>query len=473
MTRSRAAGCLLILVLLALAGLTAAARGRATYAQDVDKSPTHTLLTTPDYDATADALVQTAIAATATHWTRTPTPNLDATVQARVDAAMTATFAALMPTETPLLISVPGNEPPLPSFVFLGDDVRYEPQSWNNQGPANLSMALSYFGWDGNQATAAAWLKPNPDDKNVSPWQMVRFVNEQTPYHALYRVGGSVDVLRRVLAAGFPVIIERGFQPAGEDWLGHYLLLLGYDDATGHFLAFDSYLGSNGGTGFSHPYAELDAWWRHFNRTFIVVYDDAREADLRAALGDYADPQYGYEMALETAREEATQDSSDGWAWFNMGTAYIALGDYESAAIAYDQAFALNLPWRMLWYQFGPYEAYFHTGRYADVIALAETTQSIVANIEESYYWEGMAYAALGETEPTIRNILIALDYNPNFFPAQDALERIQNGTFTTPVPLPTRTPTPGSGLEIATIEPVATFTPVSPPATPTVPGLP
>jgi hypothetical protein len=57
------------------------------------------------------------------------------------------------------------------------------------------------------------------------------------------------------------------------------------------------------------------------------------------------------------------------------------LQDYAGAAQAYDSAFALyaalpqdERPWRLLWYQDGPYAAYYHTGRYQDVINLAHST---------------------------------------------------------------------------------------------------
>ena len=76
----------------------------------------------------------------------------------------------------------------LPSSANL-DTFRYEPQGWNNCGPATLTMGLTHFGYQPNQNTAAAWLKPNVEDKNVSPWQMVEFVNTQAPgtTRAMYR----------------------------------------------------------------------------------------------------------------------------------------------------------------------------------------------------------------------------------------------------------------------------------------------
>src|SRR5690606_6544700 len=172
----------------------------------------------------------------------------------------------LGPTFTPL---VQPTAIPAPPSARLSN-IRYEEQGWNNCGPTTMTMALSYYGYGENQYTAASWMKPHTEDKNVSPWQMVRFVHENTGLKALYRYGGTIDLLKRLVAAGFPVVIEKGFQPAGEDWMGHYLLLMGYDDAQQRFLAYDSYLGHGNGSGLPHPYSVLDENWRHFNRVFIV-----------------------------------------------------------------------------------------------------------------------------------------------------------------------------------------------------------
>ncbi|MBN1203090.1 MAG: C39 family peptidase [Anaerolineae bacterium] len=338
-------------------------------------------------------------------------------------------YESANPADAPTWTAIPPTEAPLPAQQRLYN-IHYEQQGWNNCGPTTMTMALSYFGWSDNQYTAAKWMKPHTEDKNVSPWQMVRFVNENTGIKALYRIGGSTQLLKRLIAAGFPVVVEEGFQPAGEDWMGHYLLLIGYDDYGQYFLAFDSYLGSNQGEGKQHPYSVLDENWRHFNRVFMVPYDSSLEPALRTALGDYVDPDYAARTALETARAEASKDNEDKWAWFNMGSSYVALEEYDSAAIAFDRAFQLYLPWRMMWYQFGPYESYYEVGRYNDVLTLAEQNRNITPYVEETYYWQGMVYAAQGDTERALIKFNEALKYNRNFFPAQEAKAQVEAGTF-------------------------------------------
>lgn len=342
-----------------------------------------------------------------------------------------AEVALVMPTWTPDFVPT---EAPLPKSHMLNlEQIRYEQQGWNNCGPTTMTMALSYFGWGRDQYTAARWMKPHTEDKNVSPWQMVRFVNENTPstnVKALYRIGGTTTLLKRLLAANFPVVIEESIQPEGEGWMGHYVLLVGYDDYAQHFLTFDSYLGSNQQKGRPSPYSVFDEKWRHFNRVFMVVYSQDRELELRKVLGDYVDPNYGYQASLAMARQAAERDRNDKWAWFNMGSAYVALKQYDNAAIAFDQALRLNLPFRMLWYQFGPYEAFYQIGDYPNVHALANSTIATTRYVEESYYWKGMAYAAEGNTSAAIDEFNTALRYNGNFFPAQEAKAQVEAGTF-------------------------------------------
>jgi tetratricopeptide (TPR) repeat protein len=80
-----------------------------------------------------------------------------------------------------------------------------------------------------------------------------------------------------------------------------------------------------------------------------------------------------------------------------------------------------------MWYQVGPYQAYYYTGRYQDVIDLANTTFSWVSQpvLEESYYWRGMAYAAMGDLNRAIYDFKKATLINPNYTPPRQELERL------------------------------------------------
>lgn len=309
--------------------------------------------------------------------------------------------------------------------------LRFEPQKWNNCGPATLTNALSFFGYGDNQDRAADWLKPNYEDKNVSPDQMAAFVNSQIPelnVRARLRYGGNQELLKQLVFNNFPVIIEKGYDPEPDrlGWMGHYLLIVGYDDAQGTFTTHDSYIGAYE----PYSYEYITEYWQHFNYTYLVLYEAEREAELDAVLGTDADPYQNMINAFRIAQAEAEADQNDPFAWFNMGTNLVMLGLYEDAAYAYDIARGLGLPWRMLWYQFGPYEAYYQTGRYDDVLTLARGVLNDGGGhfVEETFYYGGLAREALGETERALSNYLEAARFNPNFSPAVEARNRLQSG---------------------------------------------
>jgi tetratricopeptide (TPR) repeat protein len=311
------------------------------------------------------------------------------------------------------------------------------PQHWNNCGPATLTMGLTYFGTPANQDPAAKWLKPTSEDGNVSPWQMVEYVNKQLAgsVRALSRVGGDLTLLKTLIANNFPVVIEAGYDPEPDrlGWMGHYLLVMGYDDGTQMFMTQDSYLGANT----PYTYGHVDEFWEHFNNTYIVLYRLEDEQRLMGLLGTNADPTQNALNALEINRQRALANPNDKFAWFNLGTNYVLLGGYDPqayqyAASAYDQARTLDLPWRMNWYQFGMYEAYNAVGRYQDVLdltAIQLREQGTSQYIEETYYYGGIAREGMGERDRALSNLSYALQLNPNFHPAQEAIDQLNGAT--------------------------------------------
>ncbi len=314
----------------------------------------------------------------------------------------------------------------LPS-IFRMTSLGTDFQGWNNCGPATLTNALVYFGYEDDQYRAAEWLKPNHEDKNVSPWQMAEFVNTQIPeipVYALVRSGGTLELVRRLLVNGFPVVIEKGYEPPSYTWMGHYLLLSGWDDALSEFNSMDSFKGPNT----RYSYEEIEHYWQHFNYTYIVLYTVNREEELMALLGDDADEWQNQINALEMARTEAIADQEDAHAWFNMGSSFVELGMYDAGAQAYDKAISLGLPWRIFWYQFGTLEAYYQTERYDDMIRIARQNQNDGGGqyVEETYYYLGMAREGRGELDKALQNYITALTFNPNFTPAREARDRLR-----------------------------------------------
>ncbi len=362
----------------------------------------------------------------------------DPTLAAMVDA----TLVALTPTPTALPTEGPTSEPTVPAAPTIQPTaipasrqlggIRHEYQQWNNCGPANLSMALSFWGWQGDQRPVAAWVKPNPRDKNVMPYELAAYVAQETGFRVITRVGGNLDLLKQFVAAGFPVIVEKGFEGPGFDaWMGHYEVVSGYDDATQRFTVQDSYIMAD----LPLSYAEMAQYWRHFNYTYLVVYPPEREQEVFDILGPHVDETYNDQFAAQLASDEifATTGREQFFAWFNRGTNLVSLQDYAGAAAAYDEAFRIYAtvdpelrPWRMMWYQTGPYWAYFYSGRYYDVINLTTQTLNYMSEpvLEESYYWRGLAREALGDVDGAIADWRTAVQHHPNWEPALAQLQR-------------------------------------------------
>lgn len=345
------------------------------------------------------------------------------------------------PTPTPVepeITSTPPPSPtptatpePLPAQVSL-QGVRYEDQHgrFNYCAPATLSMALSYWGYGGNRDTIGPVIKPDPKDKNVMPYEMETYVEEQAGLRAVTRIGGDLDVIKRFVAAGYPVLVEKGvyFRDIGGvvSWMGHYEVITGYDDEAGVLIGQDSYVGPDQ----RRPYDDFIRSWRAFNYTYLVIYDPEKEAEVLEILGPDADETANAQRAAQKASDEifALTGIDQYFAWFNRGSSLVELQDYAGAAAAYDEAFLLypsipekDRPWRMLWYQTGPYFAYFYSGRYYDVLSLAENTLATLQsekNLEESYYWRAMAKAALGDTSGAVEDYRLSLQYHEDFPPA-------------------------------------------------------
>jgi hypothetical protein len=355
------------------------------------------------------------------------TPPSQVAVAPAAEAAAPATLAlpTVTPTAVPTATPAPLHQPAQAAVHLAG--LSHFWQTWNNCGPATLAMNLSYYGGAFDQTMIGNVLRTHEDDKNVMPEELAAYAQGQG-YRAEVRVGGNPDLVRTLLTNGIPVLIETWLEEHPNDGMGHYRLLVGYDDAAQTWIAYDSYARSpqvnpNGTySGIYMPYGQMAEWWKVFNHTYVLIYPEAQAPLVASILGEQYDPTVMWARAYEAAQLAVSQQPGDAFAWFNLGTDLVHYGDYAGAAAAYDQARTIGLPWRMLWYQFGPFEAYHAVGRYDDVIALADATINVTPSIEETHYWRGKALAAQGNVEAARTAWQRALAQNPNFAPALEAL---------------------------------------------------
>ena len=370
------------------------------------------------------------------------TPSFAAAVTTATPSVTPSSFVIALATPTPTITYTPTQTTtPLPGKVIL-EGVRYQDQHeiWNYCGPTNLANALSYWGIVRDRKVVGFALKPLQLDKNVMPYEMLSYVQTQTDLNGVIRYGGTVELLKTFVANKFPVLIEKGTYITETStkkivWMGHYNLMVGYDDSQQVIIVRDTYFSPSLGYPLDYliTYDEIIKEWRGFNYTFLVIYPKDQEEKVSTLLGDYLDETKNLETTLQIDHDEAA--SLEGvdkfFALFNVGSTFVYLRNYSEAAYAYDQAFQLlaqmpeeQRPYRMMWYQTGPYFAYFYTGRYRDVVGLATTTLIAVDKpyLEESWYWRGMAKIALGDQAGGIADLRSALRYHPGFLPAIEAL---------------------------------------------------
>jgi tetratricopeptide (TPR) repeat protein len=152
---------------------------------------------------------------------------------------------------------------------------------------------------------------------------------------------------------------------------------------------------------------------------------------VQAILGEQWDEDSNAQWTLELAQSEIDAGGADSFSYFNRGWAQLQLGMYEESAASFDTALEMGMPMRMLWYEFGPFEAYLAVGRYEDVNTLVAQQLAVAGDnisVEEWYYYAARAYEELGNLERAVLNYQVAIARNRNFTAAAERLQALQGG---------------------------------------------
>jgi hypothetical protein len=215
--------------------------------------------------------------------------------------------------------------PPLPAQAFMPSPA-YEKQTPNNCGPATF------------HGTAHVWLGRRskrhfrPDqthltgDRNVNPEELRYYVRTQAGWLNMeYRVGGNIEMLKRLIAANYPVIVETvtslnpadALGPTDDLWAAHYLLVTGYDDATQEFTIQDSYHGPD----LKSPTLNWKRNGDHSTTCSSVMYFPQFEEEMKTLLASDWDPDLNRQNALASSlKPPLPAPTADGFSWFNYGS---------------------------------------------------------------------------------------------------------------------------------------------------------
>lgn len=294
---------------------------------------------------------------------------------------------------------------------------KWVPQTFNNCGPATVSMILQYFGFNVDQNTTKTALRSNSDDKNVFTYEIADYLRKNYNIESKLLYNGNQARLKSLIANGFYVLIEDYLHP--NDDIGHFTILKGFDDEKGVFIADDSYLGIN----IVYKYEQFDiAQWKPFNKEYLPVYRKEQQPLLEAILGEDFDEKKMFERAVLDNQTDITKNPNDMYAYFNLGTSYFALGKNQEAKEAFEKSRSLGWPKRMLWYQIQPIQTYNKLGEYQKAMELANLSLASNDSFAEVHLEKAISYKGLGDPMKARQEVEKALFYAPNLKAAQDFL---------------------------------------------------
>ena len=335
------------------------------------------------------------------------------------------TLISFSPTPTDFPTPTPTPQPVLeqPAASKLLENDYHVFQTFNNCGPAALSMALSYYGINKSQAELGFELRPyqNPngdnDDKSVTLEELAEKAKDYgfVPYH---RPNGNIELIKLFITYDIPVI-ARTLTKTNED-IGHYRVIKGYDESAMQIIQDDSLQGKN----LTYSYEEFNVLWKRFNYEYLVLVPQDKTEVAKAILGEDTDEKTAWRKALKNAEEE-TRNNADIYAVFNLSVAAYHIRDYEQSVREFEKVENL-LPFRTLWYQIEPIQAYYELGNYDRVF---EITNRVLNNynraFSELYMLRGNIYKNQGNIEAARSEFQKAVFYNVNLISAQEALNSI------------------------------------------------
>ena len=296
-------------------------------------------------------------------------------------------------------------------------------QTFNNCGPATLSMALAFNGVNVYQKELGDQMRPyqiasgDNDDKTIFTYEFVDWAKEYG-VGAVGRVNGNIETLKKFTANGIPVVVKTWLH-MNED-IGHFRVVRGFDDTQQVIIQDDSYEGPNRRI----LYYDFLSMWQPFNYAYIILYNPEQEGLVRAIIGNEWDGITDWQNSLTRAQKETELDATNPYPLFNQSMAYYYLGDYQASVSAFEKV-ENQLPRRMLWYEIEPILAYQKLGDYERVFRIID---QILNNgnraFSELYQIRGEIYIEQVNSEAARREFEQALFYNKNYKQAKESLSQ-------------------------------------------------
>ena len=294
-------------------------------------------------------------------------------------------------------------------------------QTFNNCGPASLSMALSFYGIKASQKELGDQLRPyqNPQGDNDDKAVTLQEVGEKAEeYGLLYylRPMGTPELIKQFIYNDIPVIALTWLKD--DEYIAHFRIVKGYDDGKGVFIQDDSYQGKN----LEYLYRDFNRLWSAFNYQYIVLVRPEKKEIAEKILGENLNEKVAWENAKKESERKLEASPDSIYDRFNLSVANYYIENYEWAVEAYELVSA-QLPFRMLWYQIEPILAYEKLGNDEKVL---EMTGEVLSNhnraFSELYQIRGRIFMKQGDLDAAREEFVKALYYNENYVLADDEL---------------------------------------------------
>ena len=321
------------------------------------------------------------------------------------------------PTQIPFILKS------IPKSKVLGNNY-YVKQTFNNCGPASLSMVLSYYGIEKSQHELGQILRPyqNPngdnDDKSVT---LTELANHAKTYglYTYHRPNGDIELLKKFITYDIPVV-TRTWLHVNED-IGHYRVVKGYDDNSQLIIQDDSYEGSD----LSFSYSDFNIMWSKFDYEYMVLIPTDKKLIAEEIIGANLDDSYAWGQAVKRNNEILHQNPNDIYSRFNLSVAYYYQKEYDKSIKEFEMVES-QLPFRTLWYQIEPILSYYELKNYKRVFSI---TDKILGNynraFSELYVIRGKIYQNQRDLENAKSEFEKAVFYNNNLKEAQDLLNSL------------------------------------------------
>ncbi len=288
-------------------------------------------------------------------------------------------------------------------------------QTFNNCGPASLSMVLGYFGINVSQHELGDALRPyqvasgDNDDKSVTLQELAKKAQEYG-LKTYWRPNGNIELIKNFINMGVPVMTSTWTHP--EEDIGHFRVVKGYDDSKKIIIQDDSLEGANQ----QYSYADYDRVWDKYNYEYLVVFRPQNQDLVERIIGENLDETIAWQNALDHADNVLGKNPNDVNMRFNKSIAEYYLGKYDETVKDFE-AIESNLPFRDLWYQIEPILAYQKLKKYDRVLSL---TQRVIDKgnraFSEAYQIRGEVLDAEGRTEEAKVEYAKVYQYNKNFW---------------------------------------------------------